>query len=203
MWCGVIFVLVAHTVAAAVGAVTKAATGSEGVNVALHAQSNYAVHGWVAGQSRTASRSEVTTSGLRRAFEALPCVRSCEVFAPFSFDGVSSRKWDLVIIEGYTGSVPAFIHEVRAGNDDVVVLFYCLDTYPSLSMVGNLDVDAFLTNSLALLPFLRQIAPASSLVHLAADPSVMQAVPIRPEYDQNVCVPRPIQGYQASARRAI
>ncbi|CBJ31667.1 conserved unknown protein [Ectocarpus siliculosus] len=179
MWCGVIFVLLAYTGAAAAAAVTKAATGGEGVNVALHAQSNYAVHGWVAG-------SEITTSGLRRAFAALPCVRSCEIFAPFSYDGVSSRKWDLVIIEGYTGSVPAFIHEVRAGNDDVVVLFYCLDTYPSLSVVGNLDVDAFLTNSLALLPFLRQIAPASSLVHLAADPSVMQAAPFRPEYAHNV-----------------
>ncbi|CAM9671021.1 unnamed protein product [Ectocarpus fasciculatus] len=184
MRCGVIFALLAFyagaaAAAAAAAVVPKAATGREGINVALHAQSNYAVHGWVAG-------SEVTTSGLRRAFEALPCVRSCEVFAPFSYDGVASRTWDLVIIEGYTGSVPAFIHEVRAGNDDVVVLFFCLDTYPSLSVVGNLDVDAFLTNSLALLPYLRQIAPASSLLHLAADPSVMQPVPFLPEYGHNV-----------------
>ncbi|CAM9590104.1 unnamed protein product, partial [Ectocarpus sp. 12 AP-2014] len=116
----------------------------------------------------------------------LVCTLVIQVFAPFSYDGVSSRKWDLVIIEGYTGSVPAFIHEVRAGNDNVVVLFYCLDTHPSLAAVGNLDVDAFLTNSLALLPFLRQIAPASSLVHLAADPSVMQAVPFRQDYGHNV-----------------
>ncbi|CAN0061897.1 unnamed protein product, partial [Pylaiella littoralis] len=121
----------------------------ERINVALHSQSAYARHGWVAG-------SEVTTDGLRRAFEALHCVRICQVFAPFSYDGHSDRTWDLVIVEGYTGSVPAFIHEVRAGNDEVVVLFYLLDTYPSLSVVGNLDVDAFLTNSRALLPFLRE-----------------------------------------------
>lgn len=57
MWSGVIFVLLAYTGAAAAAAVTKVATGREGINVALHAQSNYAVHGWVAGQSRTTSCS--------------------------------------------------------------------------------------------------------------------------------------------------
>ncbi|CAM9894381.1 unnamed protein product, partial [Scytosiphon promiscuus] len=158
-------------------------SGKEKINVALHAQSNYAIHGWVAG-------SEVTTSGLRRAFETLGCVRTCEVFAPFSYSGLSSRKWNLVVIEGFTGSVPAFIHEVRAGNANAVVLFYCLDTYPSLSVVGNLDVDAFLTNSRLLLPLMKKasgfIAPASSLIHLAADPGVMLEVPFRPEYGHNV-----------------
>lgn len=44
-------------------------------------------------------------------------LRNKQVFAPFSYRGLSARKWDLVVIEGYTGSVPAFIQEVRlAGN---------------------------------------------------------------------------------------
>ncbi len=36
-----------------------------------------------------------------------------------------------------------------------MVLFFCLDTYPSLDVVLNLDVDAFLTNSRVLLPRLQ------------------------------------------------
>ncbi|CAN0303924.1 unnamed protein product, partial [Hapterophycus canaliculatus] len=131
------------------------------------------------------------------------CARTAlKVFAPFSYNGLSSRKWNLVVIEGFTGSVPAFIHEVRAGNAEVVVLFYCLDTYPSLPVVGNLDVDAFLTNSRVLLPFMKkashsiqysslrarclQIASASSLIHLAVDPSVVLEVPFDPDYGHNV-----------------
>eukprot|EP00904_Undaria_pinnatifida_P011653 jgi/Undpi1/7618/HiC_scaffold_23.g10091.m1 len=110
------------------------------------------------------------------------------VFAPFWYDGLSSRRWDLVLVEGYTGSVPAFIHEVRARNREVVVLFYCLDTYPSLSTVGNLDVDAFLTNSRVLLPLLQQISPASRLLHLAADPLVMREVPPHPKYEDHTVV---------------
>eukprot|EP00903_Cladosiphon_okamuranus_P017925 g16495.t2 len=156
-----------------------APTGGGGVNIALHAQSNYAKHGWVAG-------SEITTRGLQRAFEALDRVQTCQVFAPFSYDRLSSRKWDLVVIEGYTATVPAFIHEVRAANENVVVLFFCLDTYPSLSVVGTLDVDAFLTNSRVLLPSLQQIAPASALLHLAADPTVMLEGSVDPRYEDNV-----------------
>lgn len=41
------------------------------------------------------------------------CFHRClQVFAPFSYDGLSKRKWDLVVVEGFTGTVPAFIHEV-------------------------------------------------------------------------------------------
>eukprot|EP00752_Nemacystus_decipiens_P008217 g7347.t1 len=109
-----------------------------------------------------------------------------QVFAPFSYDGLSSRKWDLVVIEGFMGTVPAFIHEVRAANEKAVVMFFCLDTYPSMSALLSLDVDAFLTNSQVLLPSLRQIAPASSLLHLAADPEAMLKGPVDPRYDDNV-----------------
>lgn len=35
-------------------------------------------------------------------------------------------------------------------------------------------------------PFVSQIAPASSLLHLAADPSVMLRVPFQPDYSENV-----------------
>ena len=57
-----------------------------------------------------------------------------------------------VIIEGYIGTVPRFIHEVRQVNPKVKVLHYCLDTYPALHLIKALDVDAYLTNSWKLLP---------------------------------------------------
>lgn len=51
-----------------------------------------------------------------------------------------------------------FFHKIRAGNEEAVVLFFCLDTYPSLAVVEKLDVDAFLTNSRVLLPQLQTVS---------------------------------------------
>lgn len=57
-----------------------------------------------------------------------------------------------MVIEGYIGTVPRFIHEVRRVSPGVRVLHYCLDTYPDLALIKALDVDGFLTNSWTLLP---------------------------------------------------
>ena len=59
------------------------------LNVALHAQSRYRDHGWVAG-------SEVTTAGMLAALRRHPDVVRAEVFAPFAYEGLlsSGTVWD-------------------------------------------------------------------------------------------------------------
>ena len=113
------------------------------LNVALHAQSRAVVHGWTAG-------SEVTTRGLARALRAHPSVHRVEVFAPFVYSGLlgaGAVRWDVAIVEGFTGSVPAFVAALRAANPEVVVLQWVLDTYPSLARVLGVDSDGYLVNS--------------------------------------------------------
>ena len=137
---------------------------SNALNIALHAQSRYSQHRWVAG-------SEVTTAGLKKAFQKIPDVDNVVIFAPFVYEGIQSLHWDLVIIEGWTGPVPMFINEMRAINPDVVVIHYCLDTYPRLELTLQLDVDGFFTNSNFILSMLSNIAP-TAVVHLAAGDGV-------------------------------
>ena len=104
------------------------------LNIALHAQSNFAMHGFVAG-------SEITTAGLRRAFRRRNAAASraaggdgdegvVKVFAPFSYAGLTTSvaRWDLAIVEGWTGPVPRFIASVRRHSPGCVVLYWCLDT---------------------------------------------------------------------------
>ena len=120
---------------------------SKTYNIALHAQSHSPSHGWVAG-------SEITTLGLRSALlshyrqQDIPI--NVDIFAPFSYASLKEVSYDLVIIEGYIGTVPNFIQAIRRINPDVVVLHYMLDTYPSVESILSLDVDGFLTNSLAI-----------------------------------------------------
>ena len=139
----------------------------EGLRVALHAQSKHSEHGWVAG-------SEITTAGIKRALEALPGVAHVQIFATFSYAGLRENgPWDLAIVEGHAGSVPAFIRAVRDSHpEQSVVVHYCLDTYPSLDQIMRLDVDAYFTNSRILLARLQKIAP-SAYFPLAVDADVM------------------------------
>jgi hypothetical protein len=149
------------------------------LNVALHAQSNYALHGFVAG-------SEITTNGLRRAFSKLPEVGATHVFAPYAYDGLYAHHWDLALIEGWTGPVPFFIHALRRSNPLVVILYVCLDTYPNLKVIGRLDVDGYLTNSQQLSNALARLAP-TSIMHLGADLDTMYPIrPRLPQYMHNV-----------------
>lgn len=136
------------------------------LNIALHSQARYAEHGWVAG-------SEITTAGIKRALEQLKDTNHhVQVFAPFSYLGLHDVIWDLVIIEGYIGSVPTFVRRMRKLNPTVKILHYCLDTYPTLDHIMALDVDGYLTNSRVLLPKLSKLAP-TKYVPLAADPFTM------------------------------
>ena len=107
------------------------------------------------------------------------------------YEGLRDSCWSLVLVEGWTQSVPRFI---RAAREQVslrgcprppVVVHYCLDTYPDLETIFALDVDGFLTNSAVLLPRLREVAP-TALLGLAADPERMRPVPAVDAYRSNV-----------------
>jgi len=148
--------------------------GGETLRVALHAQSRYSDHGWVAG-------SEITTSGMLAALRRHPSVGRAEVFAPFAYRGLFEAPWDVLLVEGWTGPVPRVIAALRGASPGLVVLHWCLDTYPSLAAVTRLDVDGFLTNSRALVANLSAHAPTLFLP-LAADVSVMAPVAARDEY---------------------
>ena len=126
----------------------------DGLRVALHAQSKYELHGWVAG-------SEITTAALARALRARADVADVAVFAPFSYGGLFDRAWDVALVEGYIGDVPSFVRVVRAVSPRCVVLHWCLDTYPRLSVTLGLDVDGFVTNSARLAPALAAVAPVA------------------------------------------
>ena len=111
-----------------------------GLSIALHAQADYKKHGWVAG-------SEVTTTGLSLAMERSPLVNSTYRFSPFNYGKINEVRFDLVVVEGYIGTVPRFIYHLRKANPGIVVVHWCLDTFPSFEKILALDVDAFLTNS--------------------------------------------------------
>ena len=141
------------------------------INVALHAQSNFALHGFVAG-------SEVTTAGLRRALERLDGaaggvrVKKVQIFAPFSYAGLTDTHWDLAIVEGWTGPVPKFIAALRRANPALVVLYWCLDTQVvDEETLGRLDVNGFLTNSAVLEQKLRRRTAPDAPLRIASAPA--------------------------------
>ena len=142
------------------------------LNVALHAQSHFGAHGWVAG-------SEVTTAGLKRALLARAEVGHVEIFAPYVYSDVHLRKWDLVLIEGWTQSVPSFIHDVRRGNPRAVVLQIVVDTR-WMERVESLDVDGYVTNGRAMRERLARLAPVR-LMQLAVDATSIRRVARVPE----------------------
>jgi len=152
-----------------------------GLNIALHSQSRYADHGWVAG-------SEITTAGILAALRRHSHVARAEVFAPFAYSGISEVDWDVLLIEGWTGPIDRVIHSLRSerrlrcpDKPPLLVFHWCLDTFPDLETITALDVDGFLTNSRTLLPLLGGIAPTLYLP-LAADPGAMTPVAPKEEY---------------------
>lgn len=141
--------------------------------------------------------SEITTAGLLAALRRSPEVARAEVFAPFAYGGLYAVAWDLLIIEGWTGPVPRVIQSLRAhklratssgrgvlagAGAPLVVLHWCLDTYPTLAAVQALDVDGYLTNSRKLLPVLGRGGVPTLYLPLAADVQAMAPVATRPEY---------------------
>ena len=131
-------VLVAATVFKWASVVADAA--KDGLAIALHAQSKSSLHGWVAG-------SEVTTRGLRRALLRRGDVAIVEILAPFAYEAATSRSWDILLVEGFSGPVATLVRIVRRLNGNVVIIHWCLDTYPSLPTIAAVDADGFLTNS--------------------------------------------------------
>ena len=131
-------VLVAATVFKWASGVADAA--KDGLAIALHAQSKSSLHGWVAG-------SEVTTRGLRRALLRRGDVAFVEILAPFAYEAATSRLWDILLVEGFSGPVATLVRIVRRLHGNVVIIHWCLDTYPSLPTIAAIDADGFLTNS--------------------------------------------------------
>ena len=62
----------------------------------------------------------------------------------------------------------------EAPSSSLIVLHWCLDTYPTLQTITSLDVDGYLTNSRALVGVLGHVAP-TTYMPLAADPMVSAA----------------------------
>jgi hypothetical protein len=94
---------------------------------------------------------------------------------------ISLGRWDLVIIEGWYGRVAHFIATIRRRNPFAVVVFVCLDTFPSPLRYLKADVDAFVTNSATMQRVLSTIAP-TRFMHLAVDPVAFQRVEESPAY---------------------
>ena len=76
------------------------------------------------------------------------------MFAPFCYSGLFSEPWDLLLIEGWTGPLPAVIYSLRSRLPRLIVLHWVLDTYPDLATLTKLDVDGFMTNSRVSMPTL-------------------------------------------------
>eukprot|EP01041_Mallomonas_annulata_P002062 gene2062-4029_t len=137
---------------------------AKAINIALHAQVSPAEK--VVG-------SVITTDGLKAAFQSRSDVQYVEIFYPFSYTKFFDISWDLILIEGWFPSISEFISLSRSNFPSTIIIFYCLDpTYPGLSLVRELDVDGYLTNSRIVQDYLDDFAP-TKFVMLAADPLVM------------------------------
>jgi hypothetical protein len=114
-------------------------------------------------------------------------VNHTEVFAPFLYSTLSDiQKYDVALIEGFIGTVPSFISTLRSMNPDILILHYCLDTYPHIDDILSLDVDAFLTNSHYMAS---TVLPSHGFkahhMNLAVDPSVFLPSPSSPPSSPN------------------
>ena len=86
------------------------------------------------------------------------------------------------MIEGWTLRVPAFISAIRKRNPLAIVLFVCLDSYPTPHRALRLDVDGYLTNSAFMQQHvLSKLAP-TRLMQLAVDPVAIGRTAGKAEY---------------------
>jgi hypothetical protein len=86
-----------------------------------------------------------------------------------------------VIVEGWYGRVPHFVAAIRRRNPFAVVVYVCLDTFPSPLRLLRVDADAFVTNSRAMQGVLSTLAP-THFMHLAVNPQEMTRTAGRSEY---------------------
>jgi hypothetical protein len=78
-------------------------------------------------------------------------------------------SWDLVLIEGWANTVPAFIAEIRRRNPFAVVVYMCFDVSPSVARILRLDVDGFITNSVELSQWVLPRFAPTRFMNLAVD----------------------------------
>jgi glycosyltransferase involved in cell wall biosynthesis/ADP-heptose:LPS heptosyltransferase/ubiquinone/menaquinone biosynthesis C-methylase UbiE len=129
------------------------------LTIGLHAQTLYR-------QDNVVSGSEITTKGLKKAFEKYENVDKVIRYGSYSNLEVN-EKLDLVIIEGWESDVPQFIEQVKKKNSDAIILFWNLSFW-GLENIIQLPVDGFLTNSDKLMTTLQKYAPVKKVL-LAAD----------------------------------
>lgn len=75
----------------------------------------------------------------------------------------------MVVIEGFVETVPHFVASVRARNPSVVVLYLCLDSFPSAHRALRVDVDAYITNSAHLHSHVLSLYAPTVFLPLAVD----------------------------------
>ena len=127
--------------------------------VGLHSQTLYRKDGVVGG-------SEITTKGLKRAFEKYENVYKVIRYDSYGYNDIYD-KLDLVVIEGWAADIPNFINTVRKKNKDAVIFFWNLSFW-GLEEILKLPVDGFLTNSDQMVKTLSKKVPIKK-VQLAAD----------------------------------
>ncbi|MFC1852052.1 glycosyltransferase [candidate division CSSED10-310 bacterium] len=147
------------------------------LNIGLHAQTLAHPEGVVAG-------SEVTTQGLKKALRMRPEVNEVTRYGPGNYGSVDHDDLDLLIIEGWDTTLSQFIQRVRKHHPRVKILFYNLSLL-GFENVVKLDVDAFLSNSKKVIPFLQRIAPTRFIL-LAVDHNQFKPVAPVAQYSHNV-----------------
>jgi len=136
---------------------------SQNFRLALHAQA--------APTPELIVGSVLTTNGLAAAYKNInPQGTPPRIFYPFNYNNLKGGGcYDLVIIEGYFQMITSFIHEVRRGCPNGVVLFWSLDPdFVPRETLMSFDFDGILTNSEELKSFLETFIPTRYLP-LAAD----------------------------------
>ena len=146
------------------------------LRIGLHAQTLHRGDKVVGG-------SEITTKGLKKAFEKYANVESVLRYGTNSFKQINDDL-DLVVIEGWEGDVPGFINAVKERNPSTIVLFWNLSFW-GLEQIIQLPVDGFLTNSSKMMEILQKHVP-TKLVMLAADPAEYFPQDATPEYAHDV-----------------
>jgi glycosyltransferase involved in cell wall biosynthesis len=149
----------------------------KGLNIGLHAQTLERADGIIAG-------SEVTTLGLKKAFEKRNDVNRVSRYGPGNYTSLDTDDLDLLVIEGWDTTLPQFIQVVREHTPHVKIFFWNL-SFLGIQDIVRFDVDGYFTNSRKALPILETIAP-SRFIMLAVDQE--QFKPIEPDdtYSHNV-----------------
>ena len=147
------------------------------MNIGLHAQT-------IGSDNDLISGSEVTTLGLKHAFEKRSDVSRVSRYGPGHYGCLDTIDLDFLIIEGWDPSLPWFIQRVRTHHPRVTVFFWNLSLL-AIHHVLTLDVDGYFTNSDRAVPLLSGVAP-TAFIMLAADPDEFRSDLYDARYAHNV-----------------